>query len=241
MNTGQLADKLTSWIAGKVNSAGLKGAVFGMSGGIDSSVVAALSRRACGEDTLGLLMPCHSDPQDEQHALAVAEKFSIRTKKIALDAVYDVLLESFSNGEETDDSRLARANLKARLRMLTLYFHANRLRYLVIGSGNKSELSVGYFTKYGDGGVDILPLGNLVKGQVKELASFLGVPQEIIDKPPSAGLWHGQTDEEELGCSYEELDRLLTGGEASSDTKAKIEKLAAAGRHKLNPPPIPNF
>ncbi|HEX78675.1 MAG TPA: NAD(+) synthase [Dehalococcoidia bacterium] len=241
MKAGQLADRLTLWIAEKVKSAGLKGAVFGMSGGVDSSVVAALSRRACGEDTLGLLMPCHSDPQDEQHALAVAEKFSIRTKKIALDAVYDMLLKSFNVEGDTDDERLARANLKARLRMLTIYFHANRLRYLVTGSGNKSELTVGYFTKYGDGGVDILPLGNLVKTQVRELAAFLGVPQEIIDKPPSAGLWRGQTDEEDLGCSYEELDRLLTGGKASGDIKAKIEKLVAANRHKLNPPPIPDF
>ena len=125
--------------------------------------------------------------------------------------------------------------------MLTLYFHANRLGYMVIGSGNRSELAVGYFTKYGDGGVDILPLGNLVKRQVRELASCLGVPQAIIDKPPSAGLWHGQTDEAEMGCSYEELDNYITSGEASSETRLIIDKMAAASYHKLSLPPIPDF
>jgi NAD+ synthase len=241
MDGEQLADRLSLWIEEKVKAAGLKGVVFGMSGGIDSSVMAALCRRACGDNTLGLVMPCHSNPQDEQHALAVAKKFSIPTKKIVLNAIYDALLKSFNSEGESGADRIARANLKARLRMLTLYFHANRLRYLVVGSGNKSELAVGYFTKYGDGGVDVLPLGNLVKRQVRELAAFLGVPQEIIDKPPSAGLWHGQTDEGELGCSYDELDRLLTGGEVSSSVKTKIEKLAADSHHKLSLPPIPDF
>ena len=103
--------------------------------------------------------------------------------------------------------------------MLTLYYFANRLKYMVVGSGNRDELSIGYFTKYGDGGVDIQPLGNLLKGQVRELARFLGIPKQIIDKPPSAGLWEGQTDEGELGFSYEELDRYLASGEASAALK----------------------
>jgi NAD+ synthase len=241
MNTEQLTDRLALWIKEQVKAAGLKGAVFGLSGGVDSSVVAVLCRYACGGNTLGLLMPCHSSPQDEQHALAVATRFSIPRKKVALDTVYDTLLESFNGAGESDADRVARANLKARLRMLTLYFHANRLRYMVVGSGDRSELAVGYFTKYGDGGVDILPLGNLVKGQVRELAGFLGIPQEIIDKPPSAGLWHGQTDEGELGCRYDELDGLLTGGEISSKTKAKIKQMMTRSRHKLSLPPIPDF
>jgi len=137
--------------------------------------------------------------------------------------------------------RLAEANLKVRLRMLTLYYFANQLNYIVVGSGNRSELAVGYFTKYGDGGVDILPLGNLVKAQVKELASFLGIPQEIIDKPPSAGLWEGQTDEGELGFSYDELDRYLATGEASDKVKNKIDSMMTAGEHKRLPPSLPAF
>jgi len=241
MDTEKLADRLVVWIEEKVKSADLKGAVFGMSGGMDSSVVAVLCRHACGDNTLGLLMPCHSNPQDEQHAIAVAAKFSIPTKKVALDTIYNTLLESFNSKGESDSEQLARANLKARLRMLTLYFHANQFRYLVVGSGNRSELAVGYFTKYGDGGVDILPLGNLVKGQVKELAASLGIPQEIIDKPPSAGLWHGQTDEGELGCSYDELDRLLAGDEVIGSVRMKIEQMMTRNRHKLSLPPIPDF
>ncbi len=241
MNGVQLADRLVLWIKERVKATGLKGVVFGMSGGVDSSVVAVLCRRACGDNTLGLLMPCHSHPQDEQHALAIAERFSIPTKKIVLDAAYDTLLRSLNSEGEADADRVARANLKARLRMLTLYFHANQFRYLVVGPGNRSELAVGYFTKYGDGGVDILPLGNMVKSQVRELASLLNIPQEIIDKPPSAGLWHGQTDEDELGYSYDELDRLLTGGEVPGMVREKIEQMIASNRHKLNLPPIPDF
>ena len=239
MDTQQTDQKLAQWIEEKVSAAGLKGAVFGMSGGIDSSVVAALCKSVFQQNILGLIMPCHSNPQDEEHALAVADKFSIPTKRIELDAVYDNLLALYSNGDGANN--LAKANLKARLRMVSLYFHANQLGYMVIGSGNKSELTVGYFTKYGDGGVDILPLGNLVKCQVRELAAFLGVPQTIINKPPSAGLWQNQTDETEMGCSYEELDRYITGGEASPENRLKIEKMATASYHKLNLPPIPDF
>jgi len=138
-------------------------------------------------------------------------------------------------------NRLAKANLKARLRMLTLYYFANQLKYMVAGSGNWSELSVGYFTKYGDGGVDILPLGKLVKGEVKKLAGFLGIPREIIDKPPSGGLWPGQTDEGEIGFSYEELDRYLVTGEALSELRDRIESMIATSDHKRMPPPTASF
>jgi len=241
MNTEQLADRLVSWIRGKAQAAGSSGVVFGMSGGLDSSVVAILCRRALGENVLGLIMPCHSNPRDEQDALAVATKFSIPMERIALDAAYDSLLELLQAAGDTDADRIARANIKARLRMTTLYYHANKLGYMVVGSGNKSELAVGYFTKYGDGGVDILPLGNLVKGQVRQMAAYLGVPQGIIDKPPSAGLWQGQTDEAEMGCSYNQLDRCLTGGEVTEEIRKKIEWMKAASRHKLNPPPVPDF
>jgi NAD+ synthetase len=198
----QLTDKLVLWIRDKVLAAGLKGVVVGISGGLDSSVVAVLCHRAFGQSTLGLVMPCHSNQIDEQHAMSVANKFSIPTKTLVLDAIYDALLKVMPVDKASTTSQVAKGNLKARLRMLTLYFYANKLQYLVVGSGNRSELAVGYFTKHGDGSVDILPLGNLVKSQVKELARFLGIPQEIIDKPPSAGLWPGQTDEGELGLSY---------------------------------------
>ena len=186
-------------------------------------------------------MPCHSNPEDEEHALTVASKFSIPTKTVVLDRVFDTLLKALPDSADPAASQLAKANLKVRLRMLTLYYFAHQLKYMVVGSSNRSELAIGYFTKYGDGGVDFIPLGNMVKREVRELASFLAIPQEIIDKPPSAGLWPGQTDEGELGFSYDELDRYLVTGEASDRVREKIESMMKAGEHKRLPPPIPAF
>jgi NAD+ synthase len=124
--------------------------------------------------------------------------------------------------------------------MLTLYYFANRLKYLVVGAANRDELTVGYFTKYGDGGVDIQPLGNRLKGELRELAKFLSIPEPIINKPPSADLWEGQTDEGELGFSYDELDRYLVSGKAA-EIKKRIESMIAASEHKRQPPPVANF
>ena len=242
MDTRQLVEKLISWIRDKVLAAGRRGIVVGMSGGLDSSVLAVLCQRAFPQSMLGVLMPCHSSQEDGEHAQIVASKFSIPTRIVVLDTVFDTLLKALpSDRVEPTASRLAKANLKVRLRMLALYYFANQLKYMVAGASNRSELAIGYFTKYGDGGVDILPLGNLVKGQVKELASFLGIPQQIIDKPPSAGLWQGQTDEGELGLSYEELDRYLVTGEASNELRDKIESMIAASNHKRLPPPVANL
>ena len=241
MNTGKLADKLVLWIKEKVSDAGLNGAVFGMSGGVDSSVIAVLCYKAFQDNALGLVMPCHSIGQDEQHAMAVADKFTIKTSKITLDNTYDNLVQNLSGGISTPLTRLTLANIKARLRMITLYSYANQLGYMVIGSGNRSELATGYFTKYGDSGVDILPLGNLVKAQVRDLASYLGVPVEIITKPPSAGLWQGQTDEAEMGLTYNEIDNYLTTGKAADTIKRRMDSMLAASNHKRVTPPIPDF
>jgi len=242
MDTEQLVEKLISWIRERVLAAGCKGVVVGMSGGLDSSVLAVLCHRAFPQSMFGVLMPCYSSQEDEEHARTVASKLSIPTKMVILDGVFDALLKALpGDGAKPNTSRLAKSNLKARLRMLTLYYFANQLNYMVAGAANKSELSVGYFTKYGDGGVDILPLGNLVKGQVRELASFLGIPQQIIDKPPSAGLWLGQTDEDELGLSYEELDRYLVTGKASNELREKIESMIAVSDHKRLPPLVAKF
>ena len=242
MNIEQLTDNLVSWIRDKVLAAGCKGVVLGVSGGLDSSVAGVLCYRAFPQTTLGVIMPCHSSQEDMEHAHLVASKFSIPTEMVVLDTVFDTLLKTLPSEKVVPDtSQLAQANLKARLRMLTLYYFANSLKLMVVGSGNRSELAVGYYTKYGDGGVDILPLGNLVKRQVRELAGFLGIPQEIIDKPASAGLWRGQTDEDELGLSYEELDRYLVTGEASNKVRRKIESMIAAADHKRQTPPVANF
>ena len=242
MDTAQITTKLVSWIKETVTNAGCQGIVIGMSGGIDSSVGAVLCKKAFPDTTLGILIPCYSSPEDAEHARLVAEKFSIPTKTVMLDSIYDSHLAQLAGDIKVDEiSRLARANLKVRLRMVTLYFFANQLNYMVVGSSNKSELSIGYFTKYGDSGVDMLPLANLVKKEVFDLAAFLGIPEEIINKPPSAGLWEGQTDEEEMGITYEELDHYLLTGKASDTTRVRIEAMMAGCTHKRQLPPTPDF
>ena len=239
MNSAKIAEKLSLWIKEQVAAAKCKGVVLGLSGGMDSSVAAALCQRVFPGNTLGVIMPCHSHNQDVEHAQALAKNFSIPIKIVVLDSTYDNLLKALPDEKASPDvSRLAQANLKARLRMLTLYYFANRLNYLVVGSGNRDERAIGYFTKYGDGGVDIQPLGGLLKGQVRELAQFLNIPRQIIDRPPSAGLWEGQTDEGELGFSYDELDRYLASGKASAALREKFRASIAAAEHKRQPPPV---
>jgi NAD+ synthase len=207
---------------------------------MDSSVVAVLCKSALPHNTLGVLLPCYSSKTDLDHAQLVATRFDIPTTTVILDPIFDALKKALpSEGFAAETQKLAEANLKPRLRMLTLYYFANRLGYLVVGTGNRSELAVGYFTKYGDGGVDILPLGGLFKSQVRELATYLGIPEEIIRKAPSAGLWAGQTDEEELGITYEQLDHYLASGEASEEVRQRLEVLAQDSAHKRRPPPIP--
>lgn len=239
MNSAEIAAKLVEWLRGQAAAAGARGAVVGLSGGVDSSVVAGLCSRAFPGNVLGLIMPCHSRPEDAEHARLVAETFGIPAHTVVLDVAYDALLKEYSPwSKDTPQRRLAEANLKPRLRMATLYFHANLYNYLVVGTGNRSELAVGYFTKYGDGGVDLLPLGNLVKKQVWELAAYLGVPKVIIDKPPTAGLWAGQTDEGEMGLSYAELDEYILTGRARPEVAQKVDEMNRKSQHKKALPPV---
>ncbi len=236
----RLAEHLTDWIAAEVAAAGGVGAVFGLSGGIDSAVVAALAKRAFPHHTLGVIMPCHSDPLDAEDAAIVAHHFDVPSTAPSTSPRSTTCCSRQLAVSCTDfpDNRLATANLKPRLRMTTLYAFANQLDYRVLGTGNRSELAVGYFTKYGDGGADLLPLGSLVKGEVRDLARELGVPERVITKPPSAGLWADQTDEAEMGLTYEELDAYLLTSEASPAVKAKVDAMNAASEHKRALPRI---
>ncbi|PKM79360.1 MAG: NAD(+) synthase, partial [Firmicutes bacterium HGW-Firmicutes-13] len=230
--------RLVDWIREKVSEAGFRGVTFGMSGGLDSSVLAALCKRAYPDDSLGLIMPCYSHPKDEEHALLAAETFNLYYEVIVLDDVFDLMMSKFDPGSSYKHSDLAAANLKARLRMVCLYYHAAKNRYLVAGSSNRSELEVGYFTKYGDNGVDIMPLADLVKGQVREIAKILGIPAEIIEKPPSGGLWPGQTDEEEMGITYEQLDRYLLKNEGEEKVIDLIDSMIKGSAHKKKMPSV---
>ena len=242
MNAEQLVDKLAAWIRERVTAAGCRGVVLGISGGLDSSVLAVICQRAFPQDTLGIIMPCYSPPRDKAHAEKLAKRFDIPIREMVLDGVFDTLLQELpALNPNPELGRLARANLKVRLRMLTLYYAAQQLNYLVAGSSNRSEIAVGYFSKYGDAGVDIMPLGNLVKSEVRELAHYLKIPHEIIKKPPSAGLWAGQTDEDEMGVSYEVLDHYVLTGEAEGEIKRKIEAMISASEHKRSMPPIAKF
>ncbi len=239
-----LEEGISVWIRRKVEEARAEGALVGLSGGLDSSVVAALAKKVLGEKILGLIMPCESDPLDEEYACLVAERFEVRTERVVLDSVYEGFLKILSRG-----GRLAMANLKTRLRMATLYYFANDLNYLVLGTGNKSEISVGYFTKYGDGGCDILPLGGLVKTEVRGLAVKLQIPHQIVERVPSAGLWGGQTDEGEMGLGYDDLDETISVIETGVEPLEKrsgegrrlierVKELMTNSRHKRAPIPI---
>ncbi|MFA4964717.1 MAG: NAD(+) synthase [Thermoleophilia bacterium] len=234
-----LITHLSAWIRSEVEAGGGAGAVYGLSGGIDSAVVAALARLAFPHHTLGVVMPCHSDPQDAEDGALVAHHYGVPFTTVDLGPAYDTLLEALSEScTDLPASRLATANLKPRLRMTTLYALANQLGYRVLGTGNRSEIAIGYFTKYGDGGADLLPLGSLVKSEVRELARALGLPPRIIDKPPSAGLWASQTDEAEMGLTYDELDSYLLTGTAAPAVKTRVDAMHTASEHKRTLPRI---
>ncbi len=244
-------ENISNFIQDKLSESKSKGLVIGLSGGIDSSVVAYLCAKAVQNDKiLGLILPSESTPpEDIKDAIKVAEELKIKYKILHIDE----LIKPFPQiCPECSKSDLANGNLKARIRMMILYYHSNAMKHIVAGTGNRTELLVGYFTKYGDGGVDILPIGDLYKTEVREVAAYLGVPKNIIDKAPTAGLWAGQTDEEELGIKYESLDKilyLLMDKELSTHEVAecleiadeevlRIKKMMESSKHKLSSPYI---
>ncbi len=245
-----LADAIAGWLRDRMRDAGAERLVVGLSGGIDSAVVCGLCCRAAGPTSVvAAIMPAQSIPQDAADAELVAATFGVEPVRVDLTPVVAAFLAAMppapapAAGNE-QAARMALANVKPRLRMTTLYYLANQCNGLVVGTGNKTEARLGYFTKYGDGGVDLLPIVDLYKREVRALARGLGVPQAIIDKAPSAGLWPGQTDEGELGATYDALDAVLAALEAGQPygdpaLRAEATRRERASAHKRGP--IPAF
>lgn len=228
-----------------------QGFVVGISGGIDSALAAALACRAVGpQRVFGLVLPdAETSAAEAEDARTVIQWLRIESRLMNIQTSADALIRA---GGETD--RVGLGNIKARARMVLLYSEAARRQSLVLGTGNKSEILTAYFSKHGDGGVDIQPMGDLYKTQVRILARHLGAPERIIQKVPTAGLWAGQTDEDELGITYERLDRILLGlelrmpiekiagavGVPDSEVK-RIEEMHRRSQHKRRMPMIPKI
>lgn len=240
MNAQAVVDYLVEWTRDSVQKAGASGVVFGLSGGVDSAVTALIAQKAFPDAHMALILPCASELNDRIDAESLANRFGLMYRVVVLDNVYNMfmtLAESYLKFEG-HKGKVLRANIKSRLRMTTLYYSAQARDYLVLGTSNKSEINVGYATKYGDGGVDLQVIGDLLKCEVYELARFLKVPDAILNKPPSGGLWAGQTDEEELGFTYKELDSYLTGQTVDPVVASKIEYLIGKSEHKRQTPPV---
>ncbi len=212
LNLGDVETRIVRFIRTYVQNSGAKGVVLGMSGGIDSNTIAALSALAIGgENVLGLILPEKEtrNQKDIEDAMLVAEKFAIPTKVCDLSSALEGIYSSIPIFDATD--KLCKGNIKARTRMIYLYYFANKLSRIVCGSSDKSETMMGYFTKWGDAAADIAPIMDLYKTQVRKLAEHIGVPSNLVAKPSTPALWPNQSAEGELGIKYEILDLVLFG------------------------------
>lgn len=234
----KIIDDIVDWLQGKVKAAGAGGLLVGVSGGLDSAVVAHLIKRAFPTDSLGVILPLKSNPESAKDAEEVLESCDIKGMTVDLTETHEVMFTQIQellkqdNTCKEENQRMADANLRARLRMSALYTLGANYNYLVVGTDNASEWYTGYFTKYGDGGVDILPIVDFTKEEVREMADLLGVPEEVIHKKPSADLWEGQTDEEEMGISYDTIDAYLNGEKISEADKAVVRRMHQKTAHK---------
>jgi NAD+ synthase len=241
---------ISVFIRETVAMAGAKGVVLGLSGGIDSALVARLAVEALGPGhVMGFSLPDAQVPRALREEISgYASNLGIAFREINIAPIEEAFTAAMGDGAR---DMVSRGNTKARIRMTLLYEAAHGANHLVVGTGNKSELLLGYFTKYGDGGVDLLPIGDLYKTSVFELAKELDLPEEIRKRAPTAGLWEGQTDEKELGFTYEFADRVLVGlerllraDEIAERLNVSVPEVEAVTRrvetfrHKRRPPPI---
>jgi NAD+ synthase len=238
-NPESLVSFIEDWIREELQKASASGCVIGLSGGIDSAVTAALLRRACGkDDMLALIMPCHNDAEDERDARIVAEALDIPIKKIDITEAYD-LLTGVIEASCGKLGRAARAEIKPRLRMATLYSVAQVRNFLVTGAGNKDELYFGDFTKYGEVGVDMLPIGDLLAGEVTELARYLDVPDAVINRPRAGTSLRDQSHGLNSEITYDDIDRYIATGNAETNAAIRIKEAYEISQHKRNPVRIP--
>ncbi|MET1159988.1 MAG: NAD+ synthase [Thermoprotei archaeon] len=246
---------VSAFVKDLIEKAGVDKVVVGLSGGVDSSTVLALLAKALGSNrVIGIIMPDTriTNPRDVEDAISLAKSFGIKHYIVEINNIFDsyTALPFFDKND-----RISNGNLRARIRMSILYYYANRYNALVAGTGDRSEILIGYYTKYGDGGADFLPIGSLYKTQVRRLASYLGLPKNIVEKPSSPGFWIGHLAEEELGLKYEVIDLVLyalfdkglkpsevpeyTG--ISRSIVDRVLEMHRRSRHKRIFPPVPIF
>lgn len=260
MNHQKVAEHIAGWLGSYADHARMNGFVVGVSGGIDSALTSTLCAMT-GKDTLVLEMPIYQSQSQvsraQEHVRWLMEKFpNVRENRVELTAVFDAFMAAVPSVEEGELLNLSLANTRSRLRMMTLYYFAGIHRLLVAGTGNKVEdFGVGFFTKYGDGGVDLSPIADLVKTEVYELAGHLGVANSILEAKPTDGLWgDDRSDEDQIGASYPELEWAMDTIERhsgafpdiSSSSFSEREKtvlqiywrMNRANRHKMNPIPV---
>ncbi len=254
LEPGTAIDRISGFINSQVRESDADKLLVGLSGGIDSSVTSALTVEAMDPDMVhGLILPGGpTGDEDIDHAENHAESFGIDYDVLEIESATQEI-EEISNIESP--GKVATGNIRARVRMILLYHYSNQLNGLVMGTGNRTEYLLGYFTKHGDGATDIGPITGLYKTEVRSVARKLGVSEEIIEKPPSAGLWQGQTDEEEIGAKYSDIDPFLVeyidrdeslqdaANKAGMDieTATEIEGMIKASSHKRQPTPIVDF
>lgn len=233
--------KRVEWIKKVIAQSNSNGIVYGASGGKDSALVGILCKKAT-DHVLGVMMPCVSKQNystDMQHSDMLAEAFSIPTTTVDLTGAYETLLQAISTkGQPTERAKI---NIGPRLRMTTLYTIGQSMKYLVAGTGNSSEIYMGYFTKWGDGAFDFNPIGDLTATEIIEFLHYLRCPKEITDKPPSAGLYEGQTDEGEMGVTYQAIDTFIKTGTGNEKDIYKIKKAHSISEHKRSIPLVYDF
>ena len=243
-------ERICDFIKHQVVMAKADGVVLGISGGIDSALVAKLCVRAVGKSEVhGLLLPCGAQSIKDSE-LVIKQLKMVNTYTVNISEPFNIILDLLGVDGSNTENRVLMGNIRARIRMINLYACANKKNMLVVGTGNRSEHMVGYFTKYGDGGTDFEPISHLYKTEVWAMAKYLKLPKKIINKTPSAELWDGQTDEKELGITYKELDRILdyideeniyksiAGDLKISQSKvSKVLMLISKSAHKREVPP----